>query len=665
MKKMKTLQAKLSFSTIIILLAAILVNLVLAMVICYVSIEQNTERDLKSVGQTAKVAVSGSLDALKEQITGVAGLSIIGGDNTAPTQAAWLAALDLKKGNYGYKQLYVADENGKIMSSEPQFNGKSIAATDYFKQAMAKGAALSSTEKDVAGNQAVLAAAHVANGAFVGVVVGELDTQTYSNFIKNIVIGNTGNVFILDRNGTMIANKRPELVAQQQNFITMAKKDASLSATAAVHQKMIQGKTGVDIYSNGSGDSICFYEPLEGTDGWSCGAEAPVGEMTSSIYTIFAGMAIGSLVVVLLGIFFARRLAHSVSAPIKSCSQRLLLLAQGDLQSEVPVVDAKDETGALAAATVDLVGGLKNIIEDETRTLKEMSEGNYDVSCNGAYYIGDFAPIHSSLLRIIQSFSDAMRKIHRTADEVAGGSGQVSNGSQMLAQGATEQASAVEQLSATVEALSSGVQRNAESASGASGKAEQVGSELETGSREMGELIEAMGRIRDSSTRIEKIIKTVEDIAFQTNILALNAAVEAARAGAAGKGFAVVADEVRNLAGKSAQASKDTAKLISESIQAVENGTKIADRTAQSLRSVVAGANEIITAVDEISKNSDRQAKEIRQVAQGIEQISTVVQTNSATAEESAAASEELSGQALTMKNLVGMFRLAREAQAE
>ncbi len=663
MKKMKTLQAKLSLSTIVLLLVAVLVNLVLAMIICYVSIEQNTARDLKSVGQTAEVAVSGSLNALKEQITGVAGLSIIGGDNTAPTQAAWLAALDLKKNNYGYKQLYVADENGKIMSSEAEYNGKSIANTDYFKQAMSNGAYLSSTEKDVAGKLNVFASAHVANGAFVGVVVGELDVQTYSNFVRNIIIGNTGNVFILDRNGTMIANKRPELVAQQQNFIAMAKKDASLTAAAAVYQKMTEGKTGVDIYSYESGDRICYYEPLNGTDGWSCGAVAPVGEMTASIYTIFAGMAVGSLVVLLLGIFFARRLAHSVSAPIKSCSQRLRLLAQGDLQSEVPVVKAADETGDLAAATVDLVNGLNRIILDETHTLREMAEGNYNVSCSGDYYIGDFAPIRASLLRIIQSFSDAMREIHQTADEVAGGSGQVSNGSQMLAQGATEQASAVEQLSETVKELSEGVQRNAESASGASGKAKQVGSELETENREMQELIQAMESIRDSSKRIGKIIKTVEDIAFQTNILSLNAAVEAARAGTAGKGFAVVADEVRNLAGKSAQASKDTSVLISESIQAVENGTKIADRTAQSLHSVVAGANEIIAAVDAISKNSERQAKAIRQVAQGIGQISAVVQTNSATAEESAAASEELSGQAMTMKNLVGMFHLAQEAQ--
>lgn len=202
------------------------------------------------------------------------------------------------------------------------------------------------------------------------------------------------------------------------------------------------------------------------------------------------------------------------------------------------------------------------------------------------------------------------------------------------------------------------MKNNATDAADASKKVSQVGAELNESNKQMQEMIAAMSKIGDSSSQIGKIIKTIEDIAFQTNILALNAAVEAARAGEAGKGFAVVADEVRNLASKSADAAKETTTLIQNSIKEVEVGTKIADATATTLLQVVEHAGDVTTAVNHISQASNEQANSINQITLGVEQISSVVQTNSATAEESAAASEELSGQAETMKELVGRFRL-------
>ena len=239
------------------------------------------------------------------------------------------------------------------------------------------------------------------------------------------------------------------------------------------------------------------------------------------------------------------------------------------------------------------------------------------------------------------------------------GAEQVSSGAQTLSQGATEQASTIEELAATISEISQQINDTAQNAAQASDHMNTVGSEAEESKRRMQKMLGAIGDIKNSADEIGKIIKTIEDIAFQTNILALNAAVEAARAGSAGKGFAVVADEVRNLANKSQEASKSTSVLIENALQAVANGTSIADETAQSLVSVVEGVDGVRETIELISGASNEQAIAISQVTQGIDQVSSVVQTNSATAEESAAASEELSGQAQMLKELVSQFRLA------
>ena len=226
------------------------------------------------------------------------------------------------------------------------------------------------------------------------------------------------------------------------------------------------------------------------------------------------------------------------------------------------------------------------------------------------------------------------------ADQVSAGSDEVSNGAQVLAQGSTEQASAIEELSASIDTVAGQVKQNADHAVDANSQMAVVGDEMEKSNSEMKKMLDAMSDINESSTKIAKIIKAIEDIAFQTNILALNAAVEAARAGAAGKGFAVVADEVRNLAGKSAEAATNTNVLITSSVEAVQNGMKIADATAQTLVEAVNGSKEVMGLIEQISAASKEQALSIEQITQGVEQISGVVQTNSATAEESAAASE-------------------------
>ena len=277
---------------------------------------------------------------------------------------------------------------------------------------------------------------------------------------------------------------------------------------------------------------------------------------------------------------------------------------------------------------------------------------------------GDFMPIQHSIEGFIQKLSAVMSSIQLASEQVFSGSDQVSSGAQALAQGATEQASSVEELAAAVTEISSTVKENHAIVKDAASGALQVNSDIVESGKRMRQSLAFMTEIRERSNEISHIIKTIEDIAFQTNILALNAAVEAARAGQAGKGFAVVADEVRSLAGKTAEASNSTTSLIAASLAAVEKGTESMETTSKFMESVVEEAQKITDVFQNIANASERQSVSIEQVTQGIDQISSVVQTNSATAEQSAAVSEELSGQAQLLKDMLNRFTLPDTADS-
>ena len=390
------------------------------------------------------------------------------------------------------------------------------------------------------------------------------------------------------------------------------------------------------------------------------GSDAATEESFFLYRTAVGLMAAVILAIIVVGVFFSFVIVRLIKMPVSEIENAAVKMAEGDLDVEISYT-SRDELGVLAEQVRRLIRKLQVIIDDENKFLARMAAGDFtvDTVCEEAY-TGNFHPLLVSFRGIAEKLNDTMLQISQSAAQVAGGSEQVSSGAQALSQGATEQASSVQELAAAINDISSKVNQNAENARQANAVADSVSMEMNESNEKMQQMIRAMGEISNCSGDISKIIKTIEDIAFQTNILALNAAVEAARAGAAGKGFAVVADEVRNLAAKSAEASKSTSALIGRSIAAVNQGTQIADATAEQLKSVVAGAHNIKETVSGIAADAQTQAGAVEQIQDQIEQISSVVQTNSATAEESAATSQELSAQANVLKQLVKMFRLRR-----
>ncbi len=377
--------------------------------------------------------------------------------------------------------------------------------------------------------------------------------------------------------------------------------------------------------------------------------------LTAGIFILFVLLA--SLIT---SFIIALSISRGISRPVKEMAEAARRMAEGDLSVQISV-QSKDEIGQLGMAFSETIKTIQEYITDITENLAKMAQGDLSITPS-VDYKGDFVELQKSIYNIALSFNDALTQIKQASEQVSSGAAQVSDGAQELAQGAAVQASSIEELSASISEISAHVKNNAENAVYVSENVNHVCSEIEVSNTYMSEMIVSMSKINDSSSEIGKIIKAIEDIAFQTNILALNAAVEAARAGSAGKGFAVVADEVRNLASKSAEAAKNTTALIENSIKQVENGTKIADQTAKSLLNVIKGTKVVSDIVEKISQASVHQSDAVGQVMLGVEQISSVVQTNSATAEESAAASEELSGQAQTLKDLIHKFQLNEQA---
>ena len=545
------------------------------------------------------------------------------------------------------------------------FDGKDYSDREYVKQAMQGNVYVSEPLiSKITGELSIMVAAPLyADGIQGSSIVGVVYFVPHETFLNDIVssiqVGENSRAYMINKSGDTIADITLDTITVH-NIENEAQSDTSLTDLAKIHESMRQGKNGFGEYTSGEDKMFAAYAPVADTDGWSIAVTAPQLNYLASTRDAMVINIAAIVISILLSAVVALALSINIGKPMKACAKRMELLVQGDLDTPMPKITSKDETGMLAKSTASLVEGLSTVINDIGYLLNEMANQNLNVRTQHEdVYVGSFRNILLSMRNMKAELSDAIKQVNHSAEQVSAASSQLSASAQTLSQGTAEQASSVEELASRINEISEQAKHTASGALDVRGQTHQTGEEVSLCNQKMQNLMEAMDKIQTSSNEIEKILKTIDDIAFQTNILALNAAVEAARAGSAGKGFAVVAEEVRNLAGKSAEAAQNTSSLIEHSTDAVHTGSEIARNTAEILSEVVNSIQSVVDSIDNIAAVSNEQSDAVWQVSEGINQISIVVQSNSATAEEGASASEQLSAEAAGLKHLVNQFTLS------
>ena len=537
------------------------------------------------------------------------------------------------------------------------YNDTDISDREYFIEAMKGNTYVSSPVIRRTDNSIIImAGAKIRVSGFDGVIYGGIDMSYLNEIVADIDFGKNSTGYIIDKTGTIIAHSDSTHVSEFTNYINLAKSNKKYKSFADMTSKAITGEFGYEVYEIDGEKYVFAHNKIDNTDGWVLVISQPYMNIVKDFYNFFAFCVILTLLVIICSIIGAIYIGRKISKPIVYITRRLNSLSLGDLNSEVPRINSHDECQILAEALNLTITNLKSYIFDIDNVLKNIADGNLLVTSNVSYQ-GNFEQIKTSLEAILESLNTTFSKIGKAATQISEASAQVASGAAVLSENATSEAATIEELSASIDEILENTNENAENAKNAADLTNQAKNQVDIGSDRMKAMMIAVENIEKSSNEIAKIIKVIDDIAFQTNILALNAAVEAARAGAAGKGFAVVADEVRNLAIRSSEAAKTTNDLIVASISDIREGATHSKETSEAINSIAEMVEKINTLMGNIAQSSAEQASAISQISAGMDNITNSVQTTSATAEESAATSEELSSQAVATQNMISKFK--------
>jgi len=547
---------------------------------------------------------------------------------------------------------YIAESDYYLVSPTVQSKvGYDVSSKEYYKAVSENRICITDPYVDAiqGGIVITISAPVTVDNEIVGLAAVDIAIDDLTKMVGEYELGDTGYFTLLTKNNIIAAHKDEDSLLKSINDINIS--DNLIQSVNSQTEEVVEYTYNDETFL---GNSISI-----GDTGWQILSSLNKDEFMSNTKKLITTVVVVFLIVLIFLLLVISILIRKMTKPIKKITEITNKLAAGELDVDIDV-KSKDEIGELARSIESLTMRLKSYIAyigESVDVLNELANGNLVIKLQNDYD-GEFAKLKNALLHVSDTLKGTIGKIKESSESINMNAEQVSSGAQTLAQGTTEQASAIEELSAEINEIYTTIVNNAEHAKSAGNKALEASKEVERGNVQMKEMLSAMDEISNSSREIGKIIKVIDDIAFQTNILALNAAVEAARAGTAGKGFAVVADEVRNLAGKSAEAAKQTTALIENSINAINKGTSLADEAGKSLSGIVSKTNETNNLINEIVKASSQQTVSVNQIKSGIEQISSVVQENAATAEASAANSEELSGQSQILNDLVGQFNI-------
>lgn len=658
MLKFSSIKARIAFSMSLSIIVSLAIMGIVSSISNYMSTIETLSQSLTESARIASERVQMEISRYEQIVTDFGCNAVISGTEIpAETKQTVINSIVSSNGLAGGDLL---DVNGKSI-----FSGEDHSDSEYFQRAIKGEQFISKPIINKSSNELVITVSSplwengIPDSKIVGVICLEPVDTFLNDIVTNLEMTKNGYAYILDNGGNTIAHKNMESVLNAENSQKDAQSDPKLAKIAAIEKAMTEGKSGLGRYEYNGSSKFLAYSPIDGTDGWSLAVTIPMSDIMGSTYrSIF--ITVGLLILgIAAAIPFALFLSKQISDPISVCSERMSALSKGDLHSPTPVSESKDETGVLLDSVGILCSDMNELIGDVDYILSSMGTGDFTVKsrCEDRY-VGDFSGLLNSVNKVREQLAATIGEIDQVANEVSHGAGEVSAGAQSLAQSSTEQAASVEELAASISVVADKIRTNAKHAELSNAKTKLSGDEMQEVSAKMKSLVDAMEEIKSSSNETSKIIKTIEDIAFQTNILAINAAIEAARAGNSGKGFAVVADEVRILAGKSAESAQNTTALIENIVRAIEKGNIFVSDVAEKITSVTEVSNEVLEISSTISKDSAEASYSISEITVGVDQISEAVQTNSAISEESAAASEELTKQADLLKKQVCIFKI-------
>ncbi len=568
-----------------------------------------------------------------------------------------------------YEAIAYLDENGTNVTFEKHEDAFDNFDKEYYKTIKSTGEVyvMEPYVYQLRGKDimmiSIIAPVYDAEGDFLGVAgcdvaLADMQTQQYASTgyksTHMIALAEDGTVLLDTANPSLVGKGASEagydtVLADTQELKSMPE-GAYINSISVINNKVSNYATGKR--------GIAITVPLRLSSGnyWTLYLAIDRNEFNKILIMDTVKLIVAVILFGIILLYMIYRIIETYLAPVQEILEGASKLEEGNLKINI-AVSTNDELGRMAQALNHISSTVDNYVQDISQQLSQMAENDMDIEIRQKY-IGDFIPIQTSIEKITDSLNNTLRQIVLSADDVASDSVSVSGGAQALSEGAAEQAEAIEELAVAIENLSRDITANADDAANMSRNASEVSARIENSNQEMNKLIAAMSEIRESSAGIEEIIRTIEDIADQTNLLSLNASIEAARAGEAGRGFAVVANEIRDLAAKSSESVSQTTALIERSLTAVKNGVVIADETAQSLVAVVEGAKEILGSVDKISNASQNQKTVLEEVTRNVDQIEGVVQDNITAAKESALTSEELSKQSQRLHDLVNRFHL-------